>query len=64
MQYILSFICLDCFFLILIGFIERNGAAQGLSEVIAVISENRFKNELLPTILQQCDSEKPVTREG
>jgi hypothetical protein len=35
-----------------------------LSEVISVISEAQFRNELLPTILQQCDSEKPVTREG
>lgn len=46
------------------GFIERSGAAQGLSEVIAALPEHRFKLDLFPYIIQQTDSERPSTREG
>jgi len=46
------------------GFIERNGAAQGLSEVIAHLPEHRFKLDLLPKIIRMCDSDKATTREG
>eukprot|EP01127_Copromyxa_protea_P019883 TRINITY_DN6540_c0_g3_i1.p1 TRINITY_DN6540_c0_g3~~TRINITY_DN6540_c0_g3_i1.p1 ORF type:complete len:2511 (-),score=671.28 TRINITY_DN6540_c0_g3_i1:99-7439(-) len=46
------------------GFIERSGAAQGLSEVIASLPEHRFKLDLFPYIVQQTTSERPSTREG
>lgn len=46
------------------GFIERSGAAQGLSEVIASLPEHRFKLDLFPYIIQQTESERPTTREG
>jgi HEAT repeat protein len=46
------------------GFIERSGAAQGLSEVIAALPEHRFKLDLFPYVVQQTESERPSTREG
>jgi HEAT repeat protein len=40
------------------GFIERSGAAQGLSAVIAGLPDARFKNDLLPILLKGTLSEK------
>lgn len=43
--------------------VERSGAAQAISEVLAVFGEDYFK-DLLPKILENCRSASPFMREG
>ena len=43
--------------------IERAGAAQGLSEVIAGLGIERF-TELMPQLLERCEDRRASVREG
>lgn len=44
--------------------VERSGAAQGLAEVIAHLPENRFRDSLLPTILERASFPQSNVRQG
>ncbi|PRP84949.1 hypothetical protein PROFUN_07334 [Planoprotostelium fungivorum] len=46
-----------------VGSVERSGAAQGLSEVLAALDISRFET-LLPEILSNSNHTKPYVREG
>ena len=43
--------------------VDRSGAAQGLSEVIAALGVDKLQS-LLPEIIRECSSDKPHVREG
>ncbi len=45
------------------GSVERQGAAQGLAEVLGGMDPSRFEN-LLPEIVTLCAHPKPAVREG
>eukprot|EP01117_Protostelium_nocturnum_P009440 TRINITY_DN3367_c0_g3_i1.p1 TRINITY_DN3367_c0_g3~~TRINITY_DN3367_c0_g3_i1.p1 ORF type:complete len:2582 (-),score=1035.41 TRINITY_DN3367_c0_g3_i1:96-7841(-) len=46
-----------------IGSVERSGAAQGLSEILAALDVSKFES-LLPEILANSNHTKPFIREG
>lgn len=54
--------CLDCM-KSEAGTVERSGAAQGLSEILAGLPSSRFI-ELLPDIIKYCNHVQPHIREG